>query len=190
MFTPASLPPDVVLRNYFHAKDENRPHLLDSVFTEDAVLEIRNATSTISFPAVTSGREAIADVLVRSFGQTYENVYSFYLQRPCGPLRSFECEWIVAMTQKSSQNVRVGCGLYEWEFDLDAPNLARRLAISIVEMQVFPPTVASAALSCLAALTYPWSSPVEIKKAAFAYPQFEPVFQHVGNGESDAPRSS
>ena len=29
---PKSFTPEAVLRGYFHAKDENRPHLLEDVF--------------------------------------------------------------------------------------------------------------------------------------------------------------
>ena len=179
MSTTASLPPDVVLRGYFHAKDENRPHLLERVFTEDAVLEILNRTSTIAFPQVTSGREAIADVLVRAFGQTYENVYSFCLQRPSGHPLTFECEWIVAMTEKASRNLRIGCGRYEWEFESTAPNLARRLVIAIAEMQVLPASVASEAYVALAALTYPWSSPAQVRAAAAGHPFLASVVRHL-----------
>ena len=110
MSTLPVLPPDAVLRNYFHAKDENRPHVLDSVFTDDAALEIQNDSTAISFPADTIGRAAIGDVLVRSFCQTYENVYSFYLSRPVGELSLFECEWLVCMTEKSSRSVRPSNG--------------------------------------------------------------------------------
>jgi hypothetical protein len=35
--------------------------------------------ASITFPAITQGMEDIADVLVRQFGRTYENIYSFYL---------------------------------------------------------------------------------------------------------------
>jgi hypothetical protein len=68
--------PEHVLRAYFHAKDEDRPHLLDGVFSIDARLDIRNPSEQISFPAVTVGLAGIADVLVRRFNQAYENVYS------------------------------------------------------------------------------------------------------------------
>lgn len=179
MSTTASLPPDVVLRGYFHAKDENRPHLLERVFTEDAVLEILNRTSTIAFPAVTSGREPIADVLVREFGRTYENVYSFYLQRPSGHPSAFECQWVVAMTEKASRNLRIACGRYEWEFETTPPNLARRLVITIAEMQVLPASVAHEAFVALAALSYPWSSPAEVTAAASAHTFLVPIVQHV-----------
>ena len=71
------LGPEVVLRGYFHAKDENRPHLLRHVSAPDAELVISTKSSSIALPAITHGRQAIAEVLVSSFGTTYENVYSF-----------------------------------------------------------------------------------------------------------------
>ena len=70
--------PESVLRTYLHAKDENRPHLLDTVFAEAAKLEVRNKSSTIAFPAVTVGREAIADALVRGFGQVHAAWIHYY----------------------------------------------------------------------------------------------------------------
>ena len=67
-----SFTPEQVLRGYFHAKDENRPHLLEDVFASNAELVIRNQSANIAFPAFTQGRSAIAEVLVRSF--TLSNV--------------------------------------------------------------------------------------------------------------------
>ena len=64
---PTDLTPEIVLRGYFHAKDENRPHILERVFEPDAELVVVNHASTIAFPARTVGRDAITDVLVRNF---------------------------------------------------------------------------------------------------------------------------
>jgi len=169
--------PDAVLRGYFHAKDENRPHLLDGVFRDDAVLEVRNDTTAIAFPAVTTGREAIADVLVRSFGRTYENVYSFYLQRPHGPLDAFECDWIVVMTDKASRGVRVGRGAYLWEFDAASSGLARRLVISIAAMRIYPAETAGEAWAFVAELDYPWASWTQVQAATARHPLFAPVLR-------------
>jgi hypothetical protein len=173
----APLAPDAILRNYFHAMDENRPHLLDRVFDDDAVLEVRNDTSTIAFPAITVGRDAIADVLVRSFGQTYENVYSFYLQRPAGQLPHFECDWTVAMTEKSTRKPRLGWGSYLWEFDEAAPNRVRRLTIAIAEMRVLEPTATQEVFAGIASLSYPWSSSKEVALVAPAFPVLAPLEQ-------------
>lgn len=174
------LPPDRVLRNYFHAKDENRPYLLERVFREDAVLEVRNDTDTIAFPAVTTGRDAIADVLVRSFCQTYENVYSFYLQRPRGAARSFDCDWLVVMTHKSSREVRVGHGRYAWDFDVEPPGLARRLVITIADMRVFPAAATREAFAFVSELDYPWSSAGQVRSAASRRPRFAEVLRGLG----------
>ena len=87
MQPPKSFTPEAVLRGYFHAKDENRPHMLEDVFASNAELVIHNQSANIAFPAFTQGRSAIAEVLVRSFALSNENVYSFY-PRPSAAGRS------------------------------------------------------------------------------------------------------
>lgn len=114
-------------------------------------------------------------------------MYSFYLQRPRGLLASFDCEWLVAMTEKESRNVRVGCGRYHWEFDAAPPHLAHRLVITIAEMQVFPPAAAIEVLSIVASITYPWSSAAEVSAAAADCPVFDPVSQWLRRSAGDQP---
>lgn len=171
------LSPEAVLRNYFHAKDENRPHLLDRVFTPDASLQVHNRSSNITFPAVTQGREAIADTLVRQFNKTYENIYSFYLARPSATAKSFSCAWLVGMTEKDTLNTRVGCGTYDWTFSSDSPRLASALTISIQAMVVLPPNMAGAVFQWLARMNYPWSSVAQACELAPSLPGLDPVLQ-------------
>lgn len=71
------LSPEAVLRNYFHAKDEDRPRLLAHVLSPEAELEVLNRATTLSFPC-----EAIAEVLVSGFGRVYENVTVHAKTRP------------------------------------------------------------------------------------------------------------
>jgi hypothetical protein len=127
-----------VLRTYFRAKDENRPHLIRDVFSETATLETIVKTDAISFPPISRGLAPITDVLVRKFAQLYENVYSFYLDRPPShiPLSSFSCDWLVGMSEKETGKTRVGCGRYDWQFQATGPRLADRLVITIEAMQV------------------------------------------------------
>jgi len=150
--------PEAVLRGYFRAKDENRPHLLEDVFASGAELVIHNRSANIAFPAATYGRSAIAEVLVRSFSLSYENIYSFYLGRPAAGVQEFTCAWLVGMSERSSGNVRVGCGTYVWAFEPHAPRLANRLAITIEAMQVLPRSEFDPVFAWLGALNYPWSS--------------------------------
>jgi len=171
------LTPRAVLRGYFHAKDENRPHLLDAVFSADAQLRVVDRVTDMGFPAVTQGREAIADAMVRRFGQTYENVYSFYLAAPPERTETFSCPWLVGMTEKETHNVRVGCGRYDWSFQQDGARLACGLVITIDAMQVLPPQDTEAVLGWLRQLQYPWSSRAEAVASAPALDLLAPVLQ-------------
>ena len=166
-----------VLRGYFHAKDENRPALLDDVFCADAQLRVVNNAIDMGFPAETRGRGNIADVLVRGFAQTYENVYSFYLASPPERAPRFSCPWLVGMTEKESRSVRVGCGRYDWSFQEEAPFLASGLVLTIEAMQVLPTDQFEAVFGWLRALQYPWSSRAEAAAGIPTLALLEPVRQ-------------
>jgi hypothetical protein len=181
---PSAPTPDVVLRNYFHAKDENRPHLLERVFDPDAELVVVDHPGAMSFPARTVGREAIADVLVRSFGQMHENVYSFYLSRPTTDIAAFSCGWLVVMSEKQSKSVRVGCGRYDWSFAQAAPQRATHLTITIDLMQVLPATDLAAVLAWVQSLTYPWCSTEEVARDAPDIDLLTPVLRHVASHDT------
>jgi hypothetical protein len=172
--------PEQVLRAYFRAKDQNRPHLIDSVFRIDAVLEMHVNTEDISFPAIMHGRAAIADVLVSNFARTYENIYSFYLERPTSAVTQFSCGWLVGMSEKNGGRIRVGCGRYDWRFQDGRPQLASHLVITITAMKFLPPQELDATLGWLQRLSYPWSSAAEILAVAPPNPALSEVLQYVG----------
>jgi hypothetical protein len=174
--------PECVLRTYFQAKDANRPHLLDGVFTADARLEVHNPTRGIAFPAVTLGREAIADVLVRRFAQTYENVYSFYMARPPAAARAFACDWLVCMSDKESRSVRVGCGRYDWVFQADAPRLAAGLTIDIAAMVALPVTLLDSIMVWSRGLSYPWSNATAVSESAPRIEALAEVLEYLVSG--------
>lgn len=171
-----------VLRTYFRAKDENRPHLMSEAFSETATLETVVRTDAISFPPVSRGLAPITDVLVRRFAQSYENVYSFYLEQPPPqvPATGISCDWLVGMSEKESGRARVGCGRYEWQFQHAPPHLAERLVITIEAMQVLPADQLEAVLRWLTGLPYPWCPAHRVLDAAPAIPGLDPVFRYVG----------
>ncbi len=146
-----------IVRDYIHAKDENRPHLLKKVFTETAFLEMVVKPSTLSFPRETVGRQAIGDVLVRQFCQRFENVYTYCV---IGSIRKKDtelvCRWLVGMNEKVSGAYLVGCGWYEWHFDIGEAGLADRLSITIEEMVSLRADFSDTISSWLASLPYPW----------------------------------
>ena len=142
---------------YIRAKDENRPYLMERAFAENATLEIVVNSGTISFPPVSSGREAISDVLVRRFAQTYENVYTFCLASPPRNHEvDFTCEWLVGMSEKESRNVRAGCGRYDWRFQSQGQRLVEHLTITIDLMVSLAPSCLASVTNWLSRLPYPW----------------------------------
>jgi hypothetical protein len=180
MVKSAPAPAEEILHRYFRAKDANRPHLLDRVFAPEARLQVHNKSSAISFPAVTLGRAAIAEVLVREFGRTYENVYSFYLSRPGSVISEFSCDWLVGMTEKESGIVRVGCGRYDWTFQQEAATwFASGLVITIEAMQVLAPSTGAAVLAWLERLAYPWSDAASVAESAPTIEDLAPVLGYL-----------
>ncbi|MEO6920584.1 MAG: hypothetical protein ABI171_16505 [Collimonas sp.] len=143
---------------YIQAKDGNRPHLMSHAFAEDATLAIVVNTGNIAFPPASQGRDSITEVLVRRFGQTYENIYTFCLSvPPKNQEPEFVCDWLVVMSEKESRAVRVGCGSYHWIFEAES-HLVERLAITIEAMQALPPHDLGGVMAWASSLPYPWCS--------------------------------
>ncbi|AIY41572.1 hypothetical protein LT85_2414 [Collimonas arenae] len=143
---------------YIQAKDGNRPHLISRAFTEDATLSMVVNTGSIAFPPESQGRDTIADLLVRRFGQAYENIYTFCLSvPPKNQEPEFICDWLVVMSEKESRAVRVGCGRYHWFFSQES-HLVERLTITIEAMQSLPPQDLDSVMVWASSLPYPWCS--------------------------------
>jgi len=179
---PDTLAIERVVHTYLRAKDGNRPHLMHDAFAETARLEMQVKTDNIAFPALSNGVEEISEVLVRRFGQTYENVYTFCLQQPQAASRSFSCDWLVGMSEKASGAVRVGCGRYDWTFSDSPPHRAERLLIAIETMQSLPASCLGAVSAWLASLPYPWCSIEQMQSSAPRLEALAPVFAYLRHG--------
>ncbi|WP_434568372.1 hypothetical protein [Pseudomonas sp. Z3-8] len=148
--------PQRSIEHYIRAKDGNRPHLLDQAFIQDAVLDMVVRTGSIAFPEHVAGRGAIGDVLVSRFNQAFENVYTFCLGNPPhANVRTYECKWLVAMSDKHSGEVRVGCGRYDWRFSSEY-GLSEGLTITIEHMKTLPAAELTEVMAWVSGLEYPW----------------------------------
>jgi hypothetical protein len=171
------------IQAYLRAKDENRPHLMKLAFAVDAGLEMTVETDTISFPPVTKGIDAITQVLVRDFGQVYENVYTFCLTAPPSSTDGvFRCRWMVGMSEKASGAIRVGCGYYNWSFQISEPHLVEKLGITIKMMEVLPSDYLRPVMSWLHRLPYPWCPTSEATKGMPDLAAFEEVRKFIDQG--------
>jgi len=159
------------INTYLRAKDQNRPYLMRYAFAEEATLNMVVKTGAISFPPLSKGIAAITEVLVRRFAQSYENVFTFCLEDPPrDDARSFSCNWMVGMSEKETGAVRVGCGRYDWLFQIDEPHLTREFAITIELMQILPPNTLEVIMDWLSGLPYPWCP---VQAAAGRAPRIE-----------------
>lgn len=173
------------MRNYLHAKDENRPVYMERAFAADAALKMTLRTPAIAFPPEAHGLDAITETLVRTFSQAYENVFTFYLAHPgaAAILDTYSCDWFVGMIDKATRNVRVGCGRYDWEFQAE-PHLARGLTITIETMLSLPADTAPAIMGWLTTLPYPWTDSERVMQTAPAIEALAPVIHWI---RRDAP---
>jgi hypothetical protein len=169
------------IQTYLHAKDENRPHLMKFVFAETAKLKMTVETGTISFPPLTNGVDAITQILVRDFGQVYENVYTFCLgDPPTGNTGKYTCPWLVGMSEKAGGSVRVGCGYYDWSFERNEPYLVDELTITIRMMKVLPSEYLRPVMGWLPGLPYPWCPASEAIKGMPDLTALEEVRKFIG----------
>jgi len=145
------------ISTYIRAKDQNRPYLMRHAFAEAAALNMIVKTGAISFPPLSKGIDAITEVLVRRFAQSYENVFTFCLENPPkDDAGSFSCKWLVGMSEKRGGAVRVGCGRYDWLVETHRSLLTRELTITIEFMQILPAGDLGAIMDLLSGLPYPW----------------------------------
>ena len=149
--------PQDLITGYVLAKDHNRPYAMSKVFARDARLEMVVHTGTISFPALTEGNDAIADVLAGRFALSYENVHTFCVATPPeGDARHYGCRWLVVMSEKESRALRIGCGRYDWTFRPGATVLVGKLVITIDQMHTLPADKLGALMDWVTPLPYPW----------------------------------
>ena len=84
------------------------------------------------------------------------------------------------MSERASDQVRVGCGTYAWSFDAKPPHLATRLVISIERMEVLPHVEFGPVFAWLESLSYPWSAPADTLRAIPAIEALSPVAEFLG----------
>lgn len=152
-----------LISRYIKAKDESKPHLMTSVFSEESTLRMKVQTDNISFPSEVSGLDEITETLVRGFNQSYENIYTVCLSDTVEQCEdTLSCRWLVGMTEKASGLSRVGFGDYQWSFDGECPNRVSHLTILIEDMIVLPLEDQAEVMSWFDNLSYPWALSSEV----------------------------
>lgn len=172
--------PQDLVAGYILAKDHNRPFAMSKVFARDARLAMVVHTGAISFPALTEGNDAIADVLGRQFAQSFENVHTFCVATaPEGDARHYGCRWLVVMSERASRAPRVGCGRYDWSFRTGPTLLVDRLTITIDQMHTLPADRLGALMDWVAPLPYPWCPIAALTAQVPSIDELRPVIDYL-----------
>jgi len=161
------------------AKDGNRPYLMPRAFSQDAVLEMEVLTESISFPARVEGVQGITETLVSQFATRYENVYTFCIGNAPVGVPSFECKWLVVMSEKATGLARVGHGRYEWQLSEQTGRLDA-LKIVIADMLVLPAETVTALSAWANSLPYPWCPPSRLEEDLPDLPEISVLREIIG----------
>ena len=145
-----------IIQTYLRAKDENKPHLMKELFTDSAILEMKLKTENISFPSKTVGLDNITEVLIKNFSNSYENIYTLCFEDTIvSDTNSLFCSWLVGMSEKNTDKVRVGSGIYTWQFNANNTKV-EKLTIVINEMVILESNVIEKIMFWLNNCSYCW----------------------------------
>ncbi|WP_293268604.1 hypothetical protein [Neptunomonas sp.] len=146
-----------LINQYIKAKDNNKPHLMNEVFAEQATLKMLVQTDNISFPAAVEGLGNITHTLVSEFNNKYENIYTLcFIDTVQQQDNNLSCRWVVCMTEKASGSLRLGYGDYLWSFTGHPHALVNGLTITIENMTLLPQELQPHVLSWFDQRPYPW----------------------------------
>ena len=150
-----------LIRNYIRGKDENKPYLLEDVFSSSSYLKISSKFGDVKLPSEAIGNTDIAEILGRSFSSVYENINTYCLteQRPNENSNIYSCDWLVGMSDRSMSNVYVGCGRYDWQFSYHDRPVVSQLFVTVEQMITFPYSHLDDIMTWLATVPYPWCAP-------------------------------
>ena len=175
MLTPRSL-----LERYVEAKDQVRPHMMQTIYAANAVLTFSIATDTISFPHRVVGLDAITKTLIVDFGTKFSRCKTFYI---CDSTPDQEASiailpWLVLMRESASSRLRIGKGYYKWIFEQqdDVNTQVAAMHIHIERMDAIEDVEGDLLTLAQSVLPYPWLFPAvlrsEFELLAEAYPAF------------------
>lgn len=108
-----------LLESYIEGKDADKYQILESIYSENAIVEFEIASRHISFPEKITGNREIARVLSKDFNKKYQQVRTYYLSKPTNRSGNIYFQkWLVVMRDITTDATRIGTGYYDWEFSV------------------------------------------------------------------------
>ena len=158
MLTPRSL-----LEHYVEAKDQVRPHMMQTIYAANAVLTFSIATDMISFPNRVVGLDGITKTLIVDFGTKFSRCKTYYIcdSTPQQEDSTAILPWLVLMRESASSHLRIGKGYYKWTFEErgDVNMQVAEMHIHIERMDIIDDRDGKILHALQSALPYPWLPP-------------------------------
>lgn len=156
-----------LLERYFDGKDNNKPEVIENLFTSEGVVTFDIVPDTIKFPARIEGAKNISAMMFADFHDNFDNISSYYIVDEFHGLDEHQIasmDWLVVMRERKTGLFRLGTGSYHWEFgvqftvgaDQGVDWKVSRLDIYIHDMFSFPEHEASWIKDSKSQLPYPW----------------------------------
>lgn len=109
-----------LLAKYVEGKDLDRHKILEEIYCQTATVSFEIIADNINFPREIYGNIEIAKILSSEFNKKYDFIRTYYLSSHFPDIDSLlisQQNWLVIMRDKTSGNIRVGTGYYNWEFE-------------------------------------------------------------------------
>ena len=106
-----------LLEQYIFGKDQDKSHILETIYEKNAEVEFQINAPNITFPNKIAGHRTIAKILSYDFNRKYEKVKTYYLSKNIKDrLKILKQPWLVVMKDIGNDLTRIGSGHYNWEF--------------------------------------------------------------------------
>ena len=175
-----------VLEKYIKGKDTDRFELLEKIYGENSKVTFEIKPNSITFPSSIHGNKKIAQVLSYDFNKKYSNIKTYYLSNDFPDIENLKIDkqkWLVLMSEKSSDNIYVGTGYYNWEFEYKQEGILqiRHQHIFIEAMIKLTKFPLNLLLDLQKSISYPWASLNGVQKLVQKYDDLVEITQYLNN---------
>jgi hypothetical protein len=158
-----------ILEKYITGKDTNQFELLETIYSENSEVTFEIKPNSITFPSVISGNKEIAQILSYEFNKKYSNVKTYYLSGNLPDIKNtkiYKQNWLVLMSEKSSNALYVGTGYYNWEFEYSRAGILqiKHHHIFIEAMVKLTNYPLQFIIDLQNSIPYPWASQDDVKE--------------------------
>ena len=173
-----------LLEKYIEGKDLDRYKILEEIYSPTAIVSFIINADNVEFPNEIHGNLEIVKILSADFNKKYDLVKTYYLSKHFHEIDSLQIKnqnWLVVMKERSSGNIRVGTGYYNWDFEkLNTSELKiRNHKIFIHSMLELPSESIDLLYDLQKTFRYPWANKENVVQVLQQYEELTTVSNYL-----------